>query len=373
MKALDETRRKINEIDKEMARLFEQRMEAAKSIAETKAEYGLPVFDPVREREVIARNRAHIKSPELEEYYLLFQKNLMQISRSYQQKLLSGLRVAYCGTEGAYGQLAAEQLYPGAQTVAYPSFRAAYQATGNGECDITVLPMENSAAGFVESVAELLYEGELFINRVFCLPVRHCLLAKPDAKLEKIQTVVSHPQALKQCEGYLRRHGYSVKESTNTAIAAKELAENGNMETAVIASAETASRYGLRILEQNIADAIGNSTCFAAFSRNAHSEKAEAKRENERFALLFTVENRAGSLAQVLNVIGAHGYNMTEVWSHPLRGVDWSYFFYTEIAGSPETETGKAMLRELSAVCARLKLLGHYFIENIPEETEEEK
>ena len=364
---IDVTRQKIEEIDREIARLFEKRMILSRDIAGYKKERGLSVKDSAREALLIDKNRAYIENPEIEEYYVKLQKTVMSLSCSYQERLLSGLKVAYCGVSGAFAHIAAIKMFPAAQYFSYKSFDEAYKAVENGNCDCCVLPLENSYAGEVDTVTDLLFTGNLYVNQVISLPIEHCLIAKEGAKIGDIKKVISHGQAIKQCKSYIAEKGFDFSEAPNTAMAA-ELVKNSKDDTvAAIASYEAAEIYGLKVLERNINDSRSNSTRFAAFSRVCNKPSPSKLREDENFILVFTVQNKAGALAQTLNILGAHGYNMRSLRSRPMKNLEWQYFFYIEAEGNINNENGRALLKELSAICARLKLAGTYFVKTYEE------
>ena len=361
MKDLNSVRNEIEEIDKAIAQLFEKRMMCVRDVAEYKKEHALPVKDAAREAALLDKNRGFIEDPEILEYYVRLEKSLISLSCDYQNRLISGMRVAYCGVEGAFAYIAAKKLYPASTLVSCKSFEDAYRAVENGECDCCVLPLENSYAGEIDTVADLLFTGSLFVNQVINLPIEQCLVAKPGTALDTIKTVISHEQALKQCSDYIKNAGFKTEEATNTALAAKTAAESGDASLAAIASACTAELYGLTVLEHNINDSRNNMTRFASFSRVQNLTQKSKMRENESFILVFTVQNRAGALAQTLNIIGAHGYNMKSLRSRPMKGLEWQYFFFIEAEGNVDNENGRALLSELSAICARLRLAGTYY------------
>lgn len=361
MNELELSRKEISRIDAEMARLFEERMHTCESIAAYKKEHGLSVRDSARETELIDRSRALIEDKELEGYYVRFLRGTIDLSCKYQTKLLGGMKVAYCGDEGAFAYIAAKRMFPDSELVAYPDFTAAYRAVENGECDCTVLPLENSYAGEVGTVMDLMFSGSLFVNQVIDLPISHSLVALENASIDKIKTVVSHPQALSQCGDYIRSHGFETKAYSNTALAVKYVSESGNPTVAAIASDEAAQTFGLKAIGEKINDNPNNTTRFAAFSRAQNAPAATQKREDESFILVFTVQNKAGALAKTLNIIGAHGFNMRSLRSRPMKNLQWNYFFYVEAEGNVNCENGKDMLRELSAICAKLKLVGTYY------------
>lgn len=356
MNEFEAVREQISRIDAEMARLFEQRMHACEQIADYKKTHGLPIKDPAREAALIAQNRSLIREAEIERDYVRFLKNMIDLSCDHQVRRINGRRVTYCGVEGAFAQIAAKKLFPEAELTAFSDFSEAYRAVERGDYDCAVLPLENSYAGEVGTVMDLLFSGTLFINQVIDLPIVHNLIALDGTTTDGIKTVLSHPQALRQCADYLRRHGYQGEAYSNTALAAKHIREAGDTRLAAIASVETAALYGLKVLDGGINDSRNNTTRFAAFSRAQNRPSGKSTDS----ILTFTVENTAGSLAQTLNIIGAHGYNMRSLRSRPQKALPWSYFFYAEIEGDVSGENGSDMLRELSAVCAQLRLVGSY-------------
>ena len=266
MEGIKEERTKINEIDEKMAALFEERMQAARVIAAYKKEHGLPIYDAERERELLERNKSYLHDHEISAYYTRFFSDVTAISKQYQERLISGSRIAYCGIEGAFANIAATKIFPYGKAISYPDFRAAYEAVENGECDCCVLPVENSYAGDVGQVMDLMFSGSLYVNGIYTLRIAQHLLGVKGAKLSDIRTVVSHPQAIAQCAGYIRRKGYQTEEYSNTAAAAKEVKERNDPSAAAIASVETARLYGLEILDHDINESAGNSTRFAVFS-----------------------------------------------------------------------------------------------------------
>ena len=365
MQDIKESRKIINEVDEQMARLFEKRMQACEQIALYKKQNGLSVRDSEREEQVVTNNAKLIESPALVPYYKDFIRATMDVSCKYQSSLMRKMRVAYCGTEGAFAHIAAKKMYPDSEYVAFSNFQDAYAATESGDCDCSVLPLENSYAGEVGEVMDLIFSGALHINQVIDVAVVHNLIAKDGVSIEDIKTVVSHPQALAQCEEYIKAHGFETRAYSNTALAAKYVAEAQEGAVAAIASDETARIFGLTVLDSHINDNHNNTTRFAAFSRAENIPVSMGKREDENFILAFTVQNESGALASALNIIGAHNFNMRTLRSRPMKDLQWNYYFYIEAEGNVRTENGKDMLQELSALCAKLKLVGSYFADNV--------
>ena len=352
---LEQARKIINEVDAQMAALFVKRMRAAEMVYEHKKEYGLPILDQKREAQVIASNAAQIEDDILKGYYIDYLKNLMSLSRAYQYRMQNGLKVAYSGVAGAFAHIAAGRIFPDSQRVSCRDFQSAYDAVVKGDCDVAVLPIENSYAGEVGQTIDLIFSGNLYINGIYELEIHQNLLGIPGAAVEDIRQVTSHPQALNQCHAYIRQHGFDAEEASNTAVAAKMVAQKQDKTFGAIASAETAELYGLTVLEENINTSGENTTRFAVLSK----VKAQTP-SMPNTVLMFTVKNEAGSLAKAISIIGQHGYNMTALRSRPLKKHSWQYYFYIEIDGAPNTEAGQAMLAELGKVCDQLKVAGTF-------------
>ncbi len=355
---LKEAREIINRVDTEMARLFVERMSAAAMIAEYKKENGLDVFDPKREDELIARNSLLVEDDEVRSYYVNFLKSTMQVSRAYQTKLMEGMRVAYCGTEGAFAHIATCKRFPSAKKVAYSTFDAAYAAVVDGECDVAMLPIENSYNGEVGQVTDLMFCGSLYINGVTELAVSHDLLALPGTELSDIKTVISHPQALGQCADFIKEHGLLTTEFSNTALAAKFVSEQGDRSVAAIASEEAGEIFGLDVIARNINASRMNTTRFAVLSRSENMQRVGES--GVHTIIFFTVRNEAGALAKAIDVIGKHGFNMHSLRSRPLKDLLWQYYFYVEAEGNVFSDEGRAMMAELGQYCDRLRAVGTF-------------
>ena len=359
MTEIEEARKIINDTDKSIAENFVLRMKAVEKVFNYKKEHGLPIYDQKRELEVLEKNSAYVEDEILRRYYMDFQKEVMEISKKYQSRLQNGVKIAYSGIEGAFAHIAASRLYPNGNLVPYSNFNNAYNAAANGDCDLVVLPIENSSAGEVGAVIDMIFKGSLYINGIYNLSIEQNLVGLKGAKKDDIKTVISHRQAIEQSMDYIKEKGFDIRESTNTAIAAKQVSEEGDKTKAAIASLETAKIYGLEVLERSINKSNVNTTRFAVLSQ------VKAQTENEKSVLLFSVSNNAGALAKAINIIGKYGYNMTVLRSRPLKEHPWQYYFYTEIDKNVETEIGKIMLTELKECCDMLKVAGTFTEKNI--------
>ncbi len=356
MTELEKARQIINDTDRQMAELFEQRMDAARVVARYKKEHGLKIDDFAREEQVIARNTALIKDEDYKSYYINFLRETISLSKLLQHRLLDGMRVAYSGVEGAFANIVSEKIFPDATHIGYADFKAAYNAVVSGECDCAVLPIENSFNGDVGKVMDLSFFGSLYVNGIYEAEIVQNLLGVKGAEKQDIKTVISHSQALGQCASYIEENGYTTVEAVNTAVAAKNVAEKGDKTLAAIGSVEAAQKFGLEVIDKHINESSLNSTRFAVFSR---SEKAELPTDNH-FIMLFTVNNAAGSLGKAISVIGEYGFNLKALKSRPTKELVWSYYFYAEGEGNIGSENGKKMLSELEKCCSNLKILGSF-------------
>ncbi len=213
-----------------------------------------------------------------------------------------------------------------------------------------------------------MFSGNLHVNGVYDLPVTQNLLGLPGAKAEDIRTVISHPQALAQCQPYIRRHGYSTKSASNTAMAAKETAEGGDPSVGAIAGIETAQLYGLQLLDHDINESRLNTTRFAVFSRVEYP--AAAGHDKGAFLILFTVKDEVGGLAKAINLISAYNFNMRVLRSRPMHDLPWNYYFYAELEGTDSSENGQRMLNALRGVCPMMKVVGRYTAAEVLSEAE---
>ena len=356
MADIHDLRKKINMIDENMAKLFEERMGIVKEVALYKKANSMPVTDNNREDEIVASNSKLIVDKDIKSYYVNFIRDTIGISKKYQEKIIEGEKVAYSGVEGAYAYLAAKKMFKNANLIPHNSFKKAYQSVENGVNDKVILPIENSFAGDIGEVMDLMFFGSLYLNEVLDFSIEHCLLAKPGVKIENIKNVISHPQALMQCSDFIEEKNFMTIEEVNTAVAAQRLNDN---ETAVIASRDAAEIFGLCVLKERINNDDTNTTRFASFSRVlSHFENYDVSKKN--FIIVFTVKNEAGALAKCLDIIGAHNFNMRNLCSRPVKNLMWRYFFYCDIEGDIDSQDAKDMFVALKVFCDRLKVVGTY-------------
>lgn len=364
MDLLQQARCEIDAIDAEMAALFERRMQAVANVARYKAETGKPVFDAVREAAVLEKNTARLQDAALRPYYRAFLEDAMAVSRAYQRAMLGRDTAAYQGVEGAWSHIALRRLFPFSRQLSFATWGEVFDAVERGDAQFGVLPFENSNAGDVSTVLDLLYtHPNLIVSRMCDMPIRQDLLGVPGATLAGVHTVVSHPQALAQSGVFLQQHGFATRPWSNTADAARHVAECNDPGVAAIASAETADLYGLQILAAGVNADGDNTTRFIVIERSP--EPPVMTGAGQRLALLFTARHKPGQLAAVLDHIGARGFNMECIKSRPLPHVPFEYYFYVQLvcpAGSTGTEC-QALLDTLRTACSTLRLLGAFTLD----------
>lgn len=359
MELLQQARAEIDAIDAQMAALFEQRMQAVAQVAQSKAQSGKAVFDPERERAVIAKNTARIADPALRPYYRRFITGAMAVSRAYQREILGRNVAAYQGVQGAWAQIALQSIFPFANQLPCETWADVFDAVSARKAEYGVLPFENSNAGDVSAVLDLLYaHPELSVAGMYDLPIRQDLLGVPGAALEGLKTVVSHQQALSQSGPFLRAHHLETKAWGNTADAARYVAELGDPAVGAIASVETARLYGLAVLAQGVNEDGDNTTRFIVVQRGGSGDMPV--HAGQRIALLFTVDHKPGKLAQVIERIGGMGFNMESIKSRPLPHVQFEYYFFVQLICPADAEgrTCAALLENLQEPCRTVRLLG---------------
>lgn len=270
----------------------------------------------------------------------------------YKQK-----KIAYCGIKGAWAYIAADKLFPDEELVSYPSFAKAYESVENQETDFAVLPVENSFAGDVNQVFDLMFHGCLKISNKQELRISQTLLGVKGTKLSDIKTVVSHSQAIDQCMEYIQKHGFEIQTASNTAVAANLVSETNDKTLAAIGSEETAKLYNLDIIEKAINSNDQNTTRFLVFSKE---EPETVVTENVISIVMFTVKNIPGSLAKAVSAFGDSGYNMRSLKSHPVKNIPWQYYFYVEVEGTLKNSQGAGLLEKLNHVCIDVVSPGYY-------------
>ena len=375
---LQELRSKIDEIDAQLTKLFEARMDVAAEIGAWKRENHMPVLDAARERDKLNAIAAGSRE-DMQTYTQMLYSMIFELSRSHQSDLTrtpSSLRkeveqaiegtprlfptapiIACQGTEGAYSQIAGERMFKSPKIMYFKSFDSVFSAIESGFCQYGILPIENSSAGSVKKVYDLMLRHKFYVVRSCRLKIDHNLLAAPGVKKEDIREIFSHQQALDQCAGYLEQFGPDVKitRCENTAMAAEAVAKSGRRDIAAIASYDCASLYGLKCLESDIQDRGNNYTRFICISK-----KLEIYPGANRTTVMMTLPHRPGSLCRALSRFYSLGINITKLESRPLPERDFQFMFYFDLETSVYSGEFGRMIDDLDSISEEFRYLGSY-------------
>ena len=374
---IQQLRGQIDEIDDELVRLFIRRMDVASQIADYKKEHDLPIFVPARERETLAEV-AKKAGPEMANYARVLYSMLFELSRSYQSKrneTLSPLyetitqaiettpklfppsaMVACQGVEGAYSQIACEKIFKSPFILYFKNFDGVFTAIEQGLCQYGILPIENSSAGSVKKVYDLMIHHNFSIVRTFRLKIDHNLLAAPGATLEGIKEVYSHEQAINQCSELLSSmQGVKVIPVENTAVAAEMVSKSGRTDVAALSSRSCAELYGLKCLASSVQDKGNNYTRFICISK-----RLEIYPGADKTSIMMILNHRPGALYKVLARMYVLGINVTKLESRPLPDRDFEFMFYFDLDTSIYSEEFVQLMCELDDLCEEFKYLGSY-------------
>lgn len=372
---LTELRDKLDVVDAQIVALYEDRMELCRQVAEYKLENGRKVFDKQREVEKIAKVKAlthnEFNSHGIEELF----EQLMSMSRKLQYQMLAEqgnmgrpafigvdaldtgkARVVFQGAEGAYSQAAMMQ-YFGDQisSIHVDSFRDAMSAIDEGSADFAVLPIENSTAGIVNEIYDLLVEFENYIVGEQIIKIEHCLLAVPGTRMEDIRTVYSHPQSLMQSAKFLSNYDWQQISMQNNAFAAKKVADEQDRTQAAIAGEYAGKVYGLEVLKKGVNHSGSNSTRFIIVTNQKIFKKDAGK-----ISICVELPHESGSLYHMLSHFIYNNLNMTKIESRPIEDRNWEYRFFIDFEGNLADSSVKNALRGLREEARNMKILGNY-------------
>ena len=374
---LKDLRNDIDAIDDQLVKLFAQRMEISAQIADYKKEKSLPIFVPAREREKLA-DVAEKAGPDMANYTRVLYSMLFELSRSYQSKLTGEVSplyreimeaiehtpklfpqtpmVACQGVEGAYSQIACEKIFKNPFIMYFKNFEGVFSAIDKGLCQYGILPLENSTAGSVKKVYDLMIKHNFSIVRTFRLKIDHNLLAKPGTKLSDIKEVYSHEQAINQCSEFLQTlTGITVIPVANTAVAADLVSKSDRRDVAALSSRSCAELYNLEILASSIQDK-GNTR-----TRNiCNSKKLEIYPGSDKTSIMMVLPHRPGSLYKFLARLYTLGINVTKLESRPIPDRDFEFMFYFDLETSIYSDEFVQLMCELENLCEDFKYLGSY-------------
>lgn len=368
---LEEIRTEIDRIDKQLLPLFVGRMKCSEQVAQIKREQGLPVFDAKREQEIL--DRVEREAGEYAGEARLLYSGLMDVSRARQHALLGGgsalraqmeaagtepLRadaVACLGERGSFSHEALTGLYPDAKPLFYDKFPEIFAAVERGEADLGLLPVENSSAGSVSEVYDLILKYRFFMIAATTLYVHDCIAVAGPGEIGAVKTVYSHPQALAQCSEYLAEHDLTPVKCSSTARAAQLVAERGEPGIAAICSAQAAAEYGLHVIGREIQNSSTNCTRFIVISR-----RLVIPENAQKISLCFSLTHRTGSLYRVLARFAAANLNLTKIESRPIAERNFEYDFYLDFTGSVRDAHTRGLILSLYDELPRFSFLGNY-------------
>ena len=375
---LQDYRKQIDEIDDQLVKLFEQRMEVANGIAAYKKANGIKILDAGRERAKLAAICSKVK-PELQNFTSVLYSSIFELSRSYQSRQMSQFTelsqkivdaidntprlfpekasVAVSGVEGAYAQIATEKIFKMPFILYMNNFQGVFSAIDSGLAQYGVVPIENSTAGSVKQVYDLMVKHNFSIVRTVRLKIDHNLLANDGAKLEDIKEIYSHEQAISQCAGFLKTLGKDVKviPMENTAKATEMVASSGRKDVAALCSRSCIELYGLKCLQYNVQDQGNNYTRFICISKNL-----EIYPGANRTSIMLTTAHKPGALYKLLSRFYALGINVTKLESRPIPDRDFEFMFYFDLETSVYSQEYIQMICELSASSEDFTYLGSY-------------
>ncbi len=374
---IQELRNQIDKIDDQLVQLFTQRMDIAASIADYKKENSLPIFVPAREREKL-QDVAQKAGPEMDNYIRSLYSMIFEISRSYQSKCNSSKSALYnrvsdaientpklfpqsamvaCqGVEGAYSQIACEKMFKSPSIMYFKNFDGVFQAIEQGLCRYGILPIENSTAGSVKKVYDLMIHHNFSIVRSFRLKIDHNLLALPGTKTEQIKEIYSHEQAISQCSDFLKSMpGVKIIPVENTAIAASMVAKSGRTDIAALSSRSCEELYGLKSLADSVQDKGNNRTRFICISKNL-----EIYPGSDKTSIMMILSHKPGALYKVLARMYVLGINVIKLESRPIPDRDFEFMFYFDLETSIYSEEFVQLICELDDMCEEFKYLGSY-------------
>ena len=377
MSELEQLRGDIDAIDRQIVDLMKQRMETVAQVAEYKKANNIPVLDSGRERALLSKVGQEA-GEELADYIQSMYRTIMAASRSYENgklgrgsKVYDGIKkameetpqlfpqrptVACQGIEGAYSQIACDRLFKAPSIMYFQSFDHVFKAVESGMCQYGILPIENSTAGSVNAVYDLMIRHNSSIVRSARLKVSHNLLAKPGTKLEDIRDVYSHEQALHQCAGYLAGlKNVAVHVVENTAVAARMVAQSDRSDVAALSSRFCAEQYDLEIVQDNVQDQDNNYTRFICISK-----KPEIYPGADRTSLMMTLPHKPGTLYNVLAKFYALNINLQKLESRPLPSREFEFMFYFDVEASVYAPEMEKLFRDLEAESEQLRYLGTY-------------
>lgn len=380
---LSECRNEIDKIDKELVELFEKRMNVAINVAKYKIENNIPIFNGAREAEVIEKNINRLNNKEYSRLTEKFFTHLMELSRSLQADIIYGnnkngriidsieenistneskrdlenIKIGYQGVRGSFSEEAMIKYFGENHTTTdYEEFEDVFLALKNNEIDYGILPIENSSTGAITTVYDLLVKYGLYIVGEECIKIDQNLIGVKGSKLEDIKEIYSHPQGFEQSSEFLsKQNNINLIPFHNTAISAKYISELNDKSKAAIASLRAAKIYGLDVIQKEINDKDNNHTKFIIVGR-----KLESSKECNKITVVFSLDDKSGTLYNLLRHFAENNINMIKIESRPSKNELWQYLLYVDFEGNIENEDVKKAIKLIEEKSEYFKLLGCY-------------
>ena len=370
MGSLEDYRKEIDSIDKELIALFEKRMNVAIKVGEYKKDRNLPIFNAKREEEVIEKNISLLNNKEYSEIARAFFENIMELSRSLQAELMNsdketfknvpieeGVRIGYQGVEGSFSEEALRKYFNFYDSIKnYEEFKDVFDALKNDEIQYAILPIENSYTGAITDVYDLLVKYNFYIVGEECIKIDQHLMGISGTKLDDIEEIYSHPQGFAQSKGFLSRYdNIKLIPYHNTAISAKLVSDLKDNKKAAIGSKRAASIYGLSILKENINDKRDNHTKFIIIGKKLRYDDS-----CDKISVVFSLEDKAGTLFKLLRHFAENDINMIKIESRPNKHESWSYLLYVDFEGNLKDNLIKNALELIEKNSGYFKIIGNY-------------
>lgn len=371
---LEDYRREIDSIDKELIALFEKRMNVAIKVGEYKKERNLPIFNAKREEEVIEKNINLLSNKEYSEITRIYFEKIMELSRSLQADLMEknkdnlkvniiedNVKIGYQGVEGSFSEEALRKYFNSYDSIkSYECFKDVFNALEKNEIQYAILPIENSYTGAITEVYDLLVKYNFYIVGEECIKIDQNLMGIEGANLDDIEEIYSHPQGFEQSKGFLSRyHNIKLIPYHNTAISAKLVSDLKDKKKAAIGSKRAAKIYGLSILKDNINDKKDNHTKFIIIGKDLKYEDTSNK-----ISVVFSLEDKAGTLYKLLRHFAENNINMIKIESRPNKHESWKYLLYVDFEGNLNDSLVKNALELIEKNSGYFKIIGNYINSN---------
>ncbi len=372
MRDLSEIRVEIDQIDNQLIELFKKRMDCSRDVAIYKKANNTPVLNEKREQEILDSVQA--KGGEYGSHARLLFSNIMELSRALQHNIVGSgkalreeilnassdmetenIKVGYQGIKGANGHEATLRLFPDETAINYKTFADVFEAVEKGEVTYGVLPVENSTAGSVSDVYDLILKHRFYIVEALDLPIDYCLAGLKQSEFTDIEKIWSHPQSISQCANYIAKHNFEATPCANTAVAARDVASEKRLNVAAICSYKAAEEYGLKILDNHLQDRKGNTTRFIVISK-----KLCIPENANKISLCFSLPHVTGSLYSLLCRFNSLGLNLTKIESRPREDKEFEYLFYLDFSGNVHSDNVIDLISQLSEEMPEFSFLGNY-------------